>query len=94
MKYFEGNAPCCLSVIRLIASKCLQQTDEVCPAGLIFNVLSGECDNDTVTLRTCSLASDNSGANVLVDPLCHQPNLSQEQREKCQGKNWKHSDHF
>ena len=96
---FKGNLKSLsLSFItyRLIASKCLQQTDEVCPAGLMFNVLSGECDNggDTVTLRTCSLASDDSGANILVDPLCHQPDLSQEQQERCQGKNWKHSDHF
>ena len=81
-----------------VFSSLFQQSDETCAAGLIFNVLSGECDSSDRFLRTCSLASDNNGASLLLednqDPLCSGANLTDEQKLRCENKNWKHSDHF
>ena len=86
----------CLKIY--VFSSLFQQSDETCAAGLIFNVLSGECDSSDRFLRTCSLASDNNGASLLLednqDPLCSGAELTDEQKLRCENKNWKHSDHF
>ena len=70
-----------------------------CRPGELYNPLLLVCEEQDQLARiwissSVEVTCTRNSQDLLIEQFCHNPGLTEVQREMCEKNHWKHSDHF